>query len=41
MGVFSLPDGVIFADKVVYVGIQILMIILVKRNLKPIIMANY
>ena len=41
MGVFSLPDGVTSADRVVYVGIQILMIVLVKRNLQQIIMVNY
>ena len=36
MGVFSLPDRLISTDRVVYVGIQILMIILVlmKGNLE-------
>ena len=35
------PDGVISTDRVVYVGIQILLIILVKRNLQQIIMVNF
>ena len=39
--VISVPDGVISTDRVVYVGIQIWMIILVKRNLRQIIMDNY
>ena len=40
-GVFSLPDGVISTDRVVYVGIQILLIMLVKRNLQQIIMVSF
>ena len=36
VGVFSQPDGAISTDRVVYVGIQILMIIPVKKNLQQI-----